>query len=158
MTAEDAYRAPSCISLQPIGEVRNGIKDLRRHDWEGVVSELVMKPELEEALSDVEEFSHIIVVFWMHRTASLTSIPTKVHPRGDKDRPLVGLFATRAPYRPNAVGVSVVKILERRGSVILVEGLDAVDGTPIVDIKPYLPRYDSPQDVELPEWAKKGNV
>jgi tRNA-Thr(GGU) m(6)t(6)A37 methyltransferase TsaA len=158
MTAEDAYRDPNSISLQPIGEVRNGITDLRRHDWDEVVSELVMSPELEEALSDVEGFSHVIVVFWMHKTAPLTNMPAKVHPRGRRDRPLVGLFATRAPYRPNAVGVSVVKVLERRGSVILVEGLDAVDGTPIVDIKPYLPRYDSPQDVGLPEWAKKGDM
>jgi tRNA-Thr(GGU) m(6)t(6)A37 methyltransferase TsaA len=158
MSAKDASREDSSISVQPIGEVRNAVKELRKHDWEGVVSELAIRPELEEALSDVEEFSHIIVVFWMHKAASLSSIPAKVHPRGRRDCPLVGLFATRAPYRPNAVGVSVAKVLGRRGSVITVEGLDAIDGTPIIDIKPYLPRHDSPHDIELPEWARKSDV
>jgi tRNA-Thr(GGU) m(6)t(6)A37 methyltransferase TsaA len=158
MSAKNASREGSGISVQPIGEVRNAVKELRKHGWEGVVSELAIRPELEEALSDVEEFSHIIVVFWIHKAASLSSIPSKVHPRGRRDYPLVGLFATRAPYRPNPVGVSVVKVLGRRGTVITVEGLDAIDGTPIIDIKPYLPHHDSPHDIGLPEWARKGDV
>ena len=140
------------ITLEPIGKVRNNIKEPTRHGWGEVVSELVLKPDLEEALEGLEQFYHIIVVFWMHKAPKV--FPTKIHPRGRQDLPLVGLFATRAPYRPNPVGVSVVQLLERQGNILKVKGLDAVDGTPIIDIKPYLPG-DRIEEAKKPEWVRK---
>jgi tRNA-Thr(GGU) m(6)t(6)A37 methyltransferase TsaA len=155
MTAHGKDYEDRDMKLRPIGVVRNSVTEVGRHDWDDVVSELVMSPELEEALSNVEEFSHIIVLFWMHKVPDLGGIPMRVHPRRRLDLPMVGLFATRAPTRPNPLGLGVVKLLERRGNILVVEGLDAVDGTPIVDIKPYLTHRDSPRDARMPEWMTR---
>ena len=137
--------------LKPIARVKNEVKEIGRRDWTQVVSELVFDPGLEDALGGLEEFSHVVVLFWMHR-ASTQHPPTKVHPRGRADLPLVGLFATRTPYRPNPLGMSVVRLLWRKGNVLRVRGLDAIDGTPIVDIKGYFPR-DSITDAAVPRWV-----
>ena len=120
-----------------------------------MVSEIVFEPKLAEALEGLEQFSHIIVVFFMHKVAPQRDIPAKVHPRGQRELPLMGLFATRAPHRPNHIGIKTVKLLERRDNVLKVKGLDAVNGTPIIDIKPYLPGYDSPPEATRPNWATK---
>ena len=71
---------------------------------------------------------------------------------GKQELPLVGLFATRSPNRPNPVGIATVRLLERQGNILKVEGLDAIDGTPIIDIKPYIPGYDSATDAKVPPW------
>lgn len=134
--------------------MRNNINLPLREGWEEVVSELIFDANLEEATEGLEQFSHIIVVFWMHKVPPERGTPMKVHPRGRQDLPLVGLFATRAPYRPNPVGMSVVRLLERRGNVLKVKGLDAINGTPIIDIKPYLPR-DSVVEAAFPQWVSK---
>ena len=140
------------IVIKPIGVVRNNIKELLKHGWGKVVSELVLDNTLEEALEDLEQFSHLIVVFWMHKVPPERGIPTKIHPQGRQELPLVGLFATRAPYRPNPVGVSVVRLLERQENILKVKGLDAIDGTPVIDIKPYYPG-DGIDDAHFPQWA-----
>ena len=142
------------IAIKPIGSVRNDIKQPLREGWDAVVSELILDTSLEEATEGLEQFSHIIVVFWMHKAPLERGVPTRVHPRGRQDLPLVGLFATRAPYRPNPIGISVVKLLERQGNLLKVKGLDAIDGTPVIDIKPYLPR-DSVVDATFAEWVAK---
>lgn len=119
-----------------------------------MVSELILDAILEEATEGLEQFSHIIVIFCMHKVPLERDIPTKVHPRGRQDLPLVGLLATRTPYRPNPIGMSVVRLLERQRNVLKVKGLDAIDGTPVIDIKPYLPR-DSVVDATFPQWVAK---
>lgn len=134
--------------------MRNDIKEPLREGWGTVVSELILDASLEESTEGLEQFSHIIVVFWMHKVPCERDIPTKVHPRGRQDLPLVGLFATRAPFRPNPIGMSVVRLLECQGNVLKVEGLDAIHGTPVIDIKPYLPR-DSVFDAIFPQWVAK---
>jgi tRNA-Thr(GGU) m(6)t(6)A37 methyltransferase TsaA len=72
-----------------------------------------------------------------------------------QELPLVGLFATRSPYRPNPVGKAAVRLLQRRGNVLRVRGLDAIDGTPVIDIKPYIPGYDSATDAKAPQWITR---
>ncbi len=99
-----------------------------------------------------DKFPHIVVLYWMHQAAATGQLPTKVHPMGKRELPLVGLFATRSPYRPNPVGKATVRLLERRGNILKVEGLDAIDGTPVIDIKPYIPGYDSATDARVPPW------
>lgn len=143
------------MALKPIGTVRSEVKEAMRGGWAEVTSEIVIEEDLIESLEGLEEFSHIIVVYWMHRVPSNEQLPTKIHPRGRADLPLVGLFATRAPYRPNPLGVSVARLEERKGNILRVVGFDAIDGTPVVDLKPYLPRLDSPPDVRIAAWAKK---
>jgi tRNA-Thr(GGU) m(6)t(6)A37 methyltransferase TsaA len=140
--------------LKPIGFVRNEIKELGRRDWEDVVSEIVIDSRLTDALDGLEEFSHIIVLFWMHRVTE-SNVPLKVHPRGNRNLPLVGLFATRAPTRPNRIGETTVKLLERRENILRVKGLDAIDSTPVIDIKPFIPRSDLPDGIKVPNWINK---
>ena len=142
-------------SLKAIGFVKSEVKQPVRQDWEKVVSEIVVDSSLTEALDGLENFSHIIVVYWMHQLATSGAPPTKVHPRGRQELPLVGLFATRSPHRPNPVGVITVRLLERRDNILRVEGLDAIDGTPVIDIKPHLPGYDSVTNARVAPWTTK---
>ena len=143
------------ITLKAIGCVRNEIKQPVRESWEEVVSDIVVDNSLIEALDNLEEFSHIIVLYWMHRVTVSGPVPTKVHPKGKQELPLVGLFATRSPNRPNPIGKATVRLLQRQDNVLKVKGLDAIDGTPVLDIKPYLPEYDAATDAKVPPWITK---
>ena len=142
-------------AFRPIGVVRNHIKEPQRGGWGKVASEIVVDESLAEALDGLEEFSHVVVVFWMHKVPMGRRPAVKIHPQGRADLPLVGLFATRTPYRPNPLGVSAPRLVERRGNVLNVVGLDAIDGTPVLDIKPYLPHLDAPVDYRGPAWVSK---
>lgn len=139
--------------VKSIGVVRNGLHEppAIRDDWAKVISEIVIDPELTGALEGIEEFSHIIVLYWMHRLRE-KEIPLKQRPRTQKDRPLRGLFTLRSPNRPNPIGKTTVRLLERRDNVLKIEGLDALDGSPVIDIKPYLPGYDVAADATVPDW------
>ena len=141
------------MTLKPIGVVRNKVKRApgSGYNWQKVVSKVVVDTSLTEALDNLDEFSHIIVLYWMHKVAG-EPLPTKVHPRSRGELPLVGLFASRSPNRPNPVGKATVKLLERHANILKVKGLDAIDGTPVIDIKPYIPGYDSADDAKVPLW------
>ncbi len=141
------------INLKAIGTVRNEIKDPVWRPSEDVVSEIVVDSSLTEALDNLDEFSHIIVLYWVHK--SPRRAPVKVRPRGNPENALKGVFATRSPDRPNPIGKSTVRLLERRGNALKVRGLDAIDGTPVLDIKPYMPGYDSVDDARAPSWVVK---
>ncbi|MBT4513055.1 MAG: tRNA (N6-threonylcarbamoyladenosine(37)-N6)-methyltransferase TrmO [Chloroflexi bacterium] len=143
---------PAGISFKPIGQVSNSIKEKMRHGWSQVESVLIIDPELTDLMDGLEDFSHIFVLFWMHQSTG--KFPVKVHPQGREDLPLTGLFATRAPHRPNSIGMTVVKLLESKRNQLRVVGLDAIDGTPVLDIKPYLPK-DSISGALYPEWVAK---
>ena len=145
-----SQKAP--MSLKAIGFVSNDIKQPIRHGWKEVVSTITINRELTEALDGLEEFSHIIVLYWMHRLPEGRQLPLKVHPMGNQSLPLTGRFATRSPSRPNPVGQATVALLERRANVLKVKGLDAIDGTPVIDIKPYIPGYDSAAGAKAPRW------
>ena len=141
------------MPLKAIGIVRNGVEEKPdTHDWwADIISDIVIDSRLTEALDGLEGFSHIIVLCWMHRAAS-AEVPTKVHPRGNQELPLVGLFATRSPRRPNPIGKTTVGLLQRQGNILRVKGLDALNGTPVIDIKPYIPGYDSVTEAKVPKW------
>lgn len=141
------------MTLKAIGFVRNQVKQPAQKGWEKVISEIVIDRRLTAALDGLEEFSHIIVLFWMHKTSGEVSL--KIHPKGKVELPLVGLWATRSPQRPNPVGETTVRLLERRGNILRVEGLDAINGTPVIDIKPYLPGRDSVAGAKVPSWVTK---
>ena len=140
----------SNMTLKPIGFVRNEVKEPAMLDFKDVISEIVVDSTLTKALDNLDEFSHIIVLYWMHRASRQSLL--KIHPKGKEELPLVGLFATRSPNRPNPIGKTIVKLLERRGNILKVEGLDAIDGTPVIDIKPYIPHNDSMDNVKVPPW------
>ncbi len=144
----------AATTFEPIAMVKNDVTEKGKRGWTKVTSQLIFRPDLEDALEGLKEFSHIIVVFWFHLSLSGESAPHKTHPQMRPDLPLVGVFATRSPVRPNAVGVSVVKLQEQTKNVLTVTGLDALNGTPVLDIKPYLPR-DSVAGIKVPDWVHK---
>ena len=142
------------MTLRAIGIVRSEIKQPSRHGGEEIVSDIVIDTSLAEALDELEKFSHIIVLYWMHRVTT-GQVRTKIHPMGRGELPLVGLFATRSPNRPNPIGKATVRLLQRQGNILRVKGLDAIDGTPVIDIKPYIPGYDSAADAKVPTWITR---
>lgn len=102
-----------------------------------------IKPEYTRGLLNLKLFSHIIVLYWFHlRDTSEDRQVLQVHPRRQKDLPLVGVFASRSPSRPNPIGLDVTKIIGVKKNYIITEKIDAFEGTPVVDIKPYLPYND----------------
>jgi len=115
-------------------------------------SVIIINKEYSDCLDGIEDFSHIIVLFWTHKVSDEARQIKKVHPAGLKQMPIKGIFATRSPVRPNPLCKTTVKLIERKGTTLLVEGLDAIDKTPVVDIKPHLPFYDSPLNVRLADW------
>jgi len=116
-------------------------------------------PEYEEGLVGLDQFSHILVCFWFHKNDTREQRKTLlVHPRGNKENPLTGVFATRSPQRPNPFGISVCKILSIVENTIYIDKIDAFNGSPAIDIKPYIPKIDSIpllSDVITPCWVKK---
>ena len=140
--------------LQPIARVENDIGEMGRRDWHDVVSRIVFYPGFEDALDGIEEFSHIVVIYWMHRSAVWEHSRSRIHPQGRPELPLVGILVTRSPVRPNPLGMTVTRLLERSGNTLKVSGLDALDGTPVVDIKPYLPG-DLADKAVMPDWVHK---
>jgi tRNA-Thr(GGU) m(6)t(6)A37 methyltransferase TsaA len=138
------------IVLKPIGVVRTAavgdkVKDKTR------ISHVVIHSELAEALEGVDGFSHLFVLFWLHKIPDEQRKTLKVHPRGRRDLPLLGIFATRSMLRPNPVGLTLVELVKVEDNVLTVRGLDALDGTPVLDIKPF-DNWDTAKDAKVPRW------
>ena len=148
-----ARKTPINMTIRPIGVVKNRATR-GRVDRDKVISQIIINPELEEGLEGLTEFSHIVVVVWMHRILPQERSALWVHPRGREDIPMVGVFAGRGPARPNPIGVTTVKLLEKQGHILTVAGLDTYSGTPVLDIKPHIPGLDSPPIPHTPEWVK----
>ncbi len=141
------------ICLEPVGFVKTEAVDKEVRN-KNVVSKIVFREEYTEALEGVEEFSHLFVLFWLHEMSDEDKRVMKIRPRGRRDMPLLGIFATRTPHRPNPIGLTRVKLLKAEGNVITVQGLDAFNGTPVLDIKPF-DSWDTTEDFRVPEWWKK---
>ena len=141
------------VMLRPIGVVRNGVKTPRADGWELLRSDLIVREDLTGALDGIEGFSHLIVVFAFDRVPEAEQ-RARVRPRSDGRIPEQGVLATRSQVRPSPIGVSVVRLLRRRRNILRVEGLDAIDGTPVLDLKPYFPNYDAVPNAGVPEWAR----
>ncbi len=139
------------INLSPIGYVKNNIpeEEVPRKRAE-MVSEILIDEQWTDALQNIEEYSHIFVLFWMHKVGS-EAVKQLIQPRGDEKLPTTGILATRARNRPNPIGIAVAELLERDGNKLIVKKLDAFDGTPVLDIKPY-DDYDVFEDIRVPEW------
>ncbi|MGB2695187.1 MAG: tRNA (N6-threonylcarbamoyladenosine(37)-N6)-methyltransferase TrmO [Dehalococcoidia bacterium] len=140
------------VSLRPIGVVRNSVREPQPFGWEDVRSDVIVRDELSAALDGIEAYSHIIVVFSFHRVPDEARDVLRLRPMNDPRFPEQGVLATRSQRRPNGLGVAVVPLLRRRRNILRVRGLDAIDGTPVLDVKPYLPMYDSVADAQVPDW------
>jgi tRNA-Thr(GGU) m(6)t(6)A37 methyltransferase TsaA len=141
------------VMLRPIGVVRNGVRTPRTESWASVRSDIIVRDELTDALDGIDGYSHVIVVFAFDRVPE-SAQRMRVRPGHDARVPEQGVLATRSQVRPNPVGVSVVRLLKRRGNILRVQGLDAIDGTPVLDVKPYFPNYDAVADAGIPAWAR----
>jgi len=143
------------MNVKPIGIIRNSVNETLYFDAQNVTSEIVVNPEYVRGLASIETFSHIIVLFWLDRIKSAGRKVLKVHPCRDFTLPLVGVFSSRSPRRPNPIAVTTVKLVERQSNVLIVTGLDAINGTPVLDIKPYLPEKINPTELRFPDWVNK---
>ncbi len=134
------------LVMRPIGIIHSPFKSKSETPIQPSRSEAVgqveVYPQYADGLKDVEGFSHLILLYVFHRSSGYS---LQVTPFLD-DRPR-GLFATRYPGRPNPIGLSIVRLLARKGTLLEIEGVDVLDGTPLLDIKPYIPEFDMRQDV-----------
>lgn len=140
------------ITLKPIGFVKNNIKKQRFGNFDDEISEIVVDKKFEEALNKIEDYSHVIIVYWMNE---IKDYVLTHRPQGNKDVPIVGVFACRCPKRPNPIAITTVRLIEHKGNKIKVKGLDILNETPIIDIKPYWPQYDKVENEIIPNWVNK---
>ncbi len=141
------------ISLSPIAWVHNG-RTAETDRWGGLVSEVRLDPSLPEAsLDGLEAFSHAEIVFHFHRVAEDEIVTGRRRPRNNPAWPEVGIFAQRGRVRPNRLGLTIVRLLRWEGRSLFVEGLDALDGTPVLDIKPVLAEFLPREPVRQPDWS-----
>jgi tRNA-Thr(GGU) m(6)t(6)A37 methyltransferase TsaA len=148
------HRSTRVLTLRPIGHVENEVHAGEHVIWEEIDSRIVLDEEWVDGLEGLEQFSHVVVIFWLDRPGE-TETPLKVHPEGKEEMPLVGLFATRTPLRPNPLAVTTVELRAVEGKTLLVRGLDAFDGTPVLDLKPYLIRGDCKPNASVPAWLQR---
>jgi tRNA-Thr(GGU) m(6)t(6)A37 methyltransferase TsaA len=141
--------------VNPIGIVKNDIAEPTDEGWGQVISEIRLVPELTDGLLGIDEFSHAVVIFLMHGARFTPGAHLRRRPRDQADMPERGIFAQRARHRPNPIGVTTVAIEGLRSGVLVVRGLDAIDGTPVLDLKPHVPIYDSPAGARVPEWMTR---
>ena len=143
------------IILNPIGYVKTQAIGDQVKD-KTVISQIVLRNDLTEGLEGINGFSHLFVLFYLNQVTSEQRKTLKVHPRGRTDLPLTGVFAVRTMLRPNPIGLTLVELIKADDNVLTVKGLDAYDGTPVLDVKPYDP-WDIAENVKVPEWWRKLN-
>lgn len=141
------------IQIQPIGLIKNEIdSDDFQGQWGKVESELEIRPELAQGLEGLSDWSHIVVIYQMHQAHFDMEQDLFSRPMDIEGLPEIGIFAQRARQRPNMIGISAVRVLSVEGNIVRVKGLDALNNTPILDIKPYAPIYDGVLDPMVPGW------
>lgn len=133
-SGEDAETGAQALRLRAIGRVENEFDEPAAPEQiRAVESRIILDPSLVEGLQSLEPGQQIMVVFYFHRSEGYDLLQ---HPRGNQSRPKRGVFALRSPRRPNPIGVTVVELAGIEGNVLRVRGLDAIDGTPVLDLKP----------------------
>lgn len=142
------------ITLHPIGRVRNTRSGFGDLGWDAIESAIELEPEFAPGLEGLAEFSHAIVIFYLHEDSGDPPAIQR-RPQGRDDMPLLGVFAQRGRMRPNPIGVTAVPIVRVEPARLIVRALDAIDGTPVLDVKPYFREFDSVEDPRVPEWVSR---
>jgi tRNA (adenine37-N6)-methyltransferase len=144
------------IELEPIGVVRSPREAVRDDEWGGLESEIALDERFAaDALDGIEQFSHAEILFFFDRVDPGKIVAGARHPRNNRAWPAVGIFAQRGKARPNRIGSTIVRILGREGRTLLVAELDAVDGTPVLDIKPVMQEFLPREAVRQPRWSSE---
>ena len=142
------------IVMQPIGYVKNEVTQRKDTSWGEDTSTVVLNDEYKTGLTGLEDFSHAIIIFHLDKAKYEKEKHLQRRPQNRDDMPLVGIFSQRVKDRLNQIGMTSVEIISVTDSTLTVKGLDAIDGTPILDIKPYYPVYDK-KDAKVPEWVDR---
>jgi tRNA-Thr(GGU) m(6)t(6)A37 methyltransferase TsaA len=137
-----------------IGEVKSPVTEAVDMNWGEIVSEIILKPEYAPGLLGLGDFTHAMILTFLHEARYDPEMHLRRHPQERKDMPLLGIFAQRARHRPNRIGVTACEIVDVTDDSVKVRALDAIDGTPVIDVKPYVPVYDR-RDASIPEWMEK---
>jgi tRNA-Thr(GGU) m(6)t(6)A37 methyltransferase TsaA len=136
-----------------IGEVKSPVTEAVDMNWGAVISEIVLKPEFAPGLLGLGDFSHAMILTFLHEAKYVPEVHLRRHPQERQDMPFLGIFAQRARHRPNRIGVTACEIVEVTEGSVKVRALDAINGTPVIDVKPYVPIYDR-KDATIPEWME----
>ena len=145
--AEDsAPEVSPTFKVSPIGHVRKDQSETK----------IVLNKKYAPGLLGLDGYSHVYVIWWFDKndTPEKRSV-LQVHPRGDKRNPLTGVFATRSPVRPNLIALTLCKVVSIKDNVVHVDKIEAFDRTPVLDMKPFIPGYDTARDAKLPDWLNE---
>ena len=143
------------IILNPVAVVKNSRNDLSDDYWGSITSEIQLLPHVPaDAFNGIDEFSHLEIIFYFNQ-ADKSKAVYKFHPRGNVNWPEVGIYAQRKRDRPNSIGLTIVELIKREGNKIWVKYLDAIDGTPILDIKPVMKEFLPSGEIKQPQWSKE---
>lgn len=144
------------IELTPIAYVKNSRPQIEDDNWGEVVSEIFLTETFDpSALQGLKDFSHAEIIFYFNKLADSSIVAGLRHPRNNPEWPLTGIFAQRGRNRPNKLGLTAVKIIEVKEKSVIVKGLDAIDGTPVLDIKPVLKEFLPNDEIKQPGWASE---
>ena len=142
------------IDLEIIGTVVSPVKEPVDENWGKVIAEIALNEKYADGLTGLRDFSHAIIIYFMNLATDKARVEIRRRPQGRDDMPFIGIFSQRAKRRPNPIGVTAVEIIQLKNNVLKVQGLDAIDGTPVLDIKPYYPR-DRVENPIIPEWVHR---
>lgn len=144
------------FTIRPIGFAYNNRVELEDGDWGNVVTTIQLIDALpEESLWGIDAFSHLEIIYYFNKVDERKIVTGARHPRNNPRFPRIGIFAQRGKNRPNRLGLTTVKLLERDGKILTVLGLDCIDGTPILDIKPVMEEFLPREPISQPDWSKE---
>jgi tRNA-Thr(GGU) m(6)t(6)A37 methyltransferase TsaA len=142
------------FTVRPIGFVRNSRSEMLDDHWGGIVSEIHLAEDISiESLSGMEAFSHLEILFVFDKVDPLKIVYTATYPRGNAAYPKTGIFAQRKKNRPNRIGATIVELIKVEGNALTVRNLDAIDETPVIDIKPVMKEFLPQTAIRQPEWS-----
>lgn len=142
------------IVMTPVGKVVNEVANRKDTSWGDDISSIVLDEQYVSGLKGLEDFSHAIILFYLDKAEYIKEKHLQRRPQNRDDMPLVGIFSQRGKDRPNKIGMTSVEIVSVTDDTLVVKGLDAVDGTPVLDIKPYYTAYDK-KEATVPEWVER---
>ena len=144
------------IELKPIAIVKNSRDEMIDDNWGSIESQILLDDSMPEHVFDgLEDFSHLEIIFYFHKVDESKISFDLRHPRGNKNWPKLGLYSQRHKNRPNRLGLTIVKLIKREGGVLTVRNLDAINGTPILDIKPVIKEFLPNGDIKQPTWCSE---
>jgi len=144
------------IVLTPIGYVKNNRTEIEDDNWGQIISEIELVDNITvESLTGIEAFSHLHIIFYMNKVNDEKAKAQCRHPRNNIELPKLGTYAQRNKNRPNKLGLTTVQLIDRKNRIIKVKNLDAINGTPILDIKPVMKEFQPKTTIKQPNWTKE---